>query len=78
MNTESDSDISVHLRVSTAGMEHAEIRHVSHDLQMEDHGPSLDNPLIERTDHGVSQSKDLFTKNFTNGTESGVSDGITV
>ena len=70
MNTESDSDISVHLRVSTAGTERAEIRHVNHDLQMEDHGPSLDNLLIERADHGVSQS-DITTRSFTIGTESG-------
>ena len=56
MNTESDSDISVHLRVSTAKPEHAEIRHVNHDLQMEDHGPSLDNLLIERvTQRKLSQ-----------------------
>ena len=93
MSAESDSDISVHLRVSTAEPERAEIRHVNHDLQMEDHGPSLDNSLIERADHGVSQSEDLSaTKTvtnvsqnwgdvptiFTNGTKSGVSDGITV
>ena len=63
MNIESDSDISIPSRASTAEQEHAAKGHVEHDFGMSvNHGPLVDNLLTERADHGVSQNGELSTK----------------